>query len=143
VADTATESLTYAVRLEVIAKRGGQLAVLLAALTAAPVLVAFAAGEQTAAWRYAGVAGILALLGGLLARRAAPGSIQVNEALVITAMAFTFAPLAMTYPVMASGLDFTDALFECVSGITTTGLTVLGSVEDKPVSFLFERAWLN
>jgi len=143
VADTATESLTYAVRLEVIAKRGGQLAVLLAALTTAPVLVAFAAGEQIAAWRYTGVAGALALLGGLLARRAAPGSIQVNEALVITALAFTLAPLAMTYPAMASGIDFTDALFECVSGITTTGLTVLGSVEDKPVSFLFERAWLN
>ena len=48
-ADTATESLTYAVRLEVIAKRGGQLAMLLAALTVAPVLVAFASGEQIAA----------------------------------------------------------------------------------------------
>jgi trk system potassium uptake protein TrkH len=44
---------------------------------------------------------------------------------------------------MATGVPFLDALFEAVSGITTTGLTTMGSVEDKPASFLFSRAWMQ
>ena len=142
-ADAATESLTYAVRPAVLARRGGELAVLLAILTLPPFLVALLAGEADSAWRYAGVGVALALVGIWLARREAPASIQVNEALVISALAFILASLAMTYPLMAAGLNFTDALFESISGFTTTGLSVLGTVEDKPVSFLIERAWLN
>lgn len=142
-ADAASETLTYAVRLAVIAKRSGQLALMVAGLTAFPALVALACGETDPAWRYAVVTIALALGGAWLARRPAPGSIQVNEALVISALAFVLTPLAMTYPLMAAGIGFTDALFECISGITTTGLSVLGSIDDKPMSFLFERAWLN
>jgi trk system potassium uptake protein TrkH len=143
VSDAAAQSLLYAVRPAVIAKRTGQLGLVLAGLAAAPLLVSLAAGEAEAALRYAIVLVALAVLGTVLARRAAPGSIQTNEALVVCALAFTLAPLAMTYPVMASGIDFADALFECVSGITTTGLSALGSVEGRPASLLFERAWMQ
>jgi hypothetical protein len=35
----------------------------------------------------------------------------------------------MTYPLMATGLRFLDALFEAISGVTTTGLSTLPTVE--------------
>jgi trk system potassium uptake protein TrkH len=56
---------------------------------------------------------------------------------------FLFAPLVMTWPTMASGLSFTDALFETISGVTTTGLSVTASVADKSAIFLFSRAWMQ
>jgi trk system potassium uptake protein TrkH len=49
----------------------------------------------------------------------------------------------MTWPTMASGLSFGDALFETISGVTTTGLSVTASVADKPAIFLFSRAWMQ
>jgi trk system potassium uptake protein TrkH len=139
----AISSLRYAVRPAVVGKRGGQLAVLVAGLTVLPLAVSLWDGEAVAAWRYAAVAGALAGLGGWLARRAAPTSIQTNEALVITALAFVVTPLAMSYPLMASGLGFGDALFESISGITTTGLSTAGAVEGRPLSFHFERVWMQ
>lgn len=40
-------------------------------------------------------------------------------------------------------LSFTDALFEGVSGITTTGASVLDNIDQLPMSILFYRAQLN
>lgn len=40
-------------------------------------------------------------------------------------------------------LSFADALFEGVSGITTTGATVIGDVSAMPKSYLYYRAQLN
>lgn len=40
-------------------------------------------------------------------------------------------------------LSFADALFEGVSGITTTGATVIGDVSALPKSYLYYRAQLN
>jgi trk system potassium uptake protein TrkH len=42
---------------------------------------------------------------------------------------------------MGYGIPFIDALFEAVSGVTTTGLSTLESVAGRPASFLFARAW--
>lgn len=41
------------------------------------------------------------------------------------------------------GLSFTDALFEGVSGITTTGASVLNNIDSLPKSILYYRAQLN
>ncbi len=41
------------------------------------------------------------------------------------------------------GLSFADALFEGVSGITTTGATVIGDVSALPTAYLYYRAQLN
>lgn len=40
-------------------------------------------------------------------------------------------------------LSFVDALFEGVSGITTTGATVISDVSTLPFAFLYYRAQLN
>ncbi|MEZ5579152.1 MAG: potassium transporter TrkG [Candidatus Competibacteraceae bacterium] len=44
---------------------------------------------------------------------------------------------------MADGLIPLDALFEATSGVTTTGLSVLPTVEGHSSTFLFARAWLQ
>jgi len=82
-------------------------------------------------------------MGLFLQRLPTPKRIQTNEAIVVTAFAFLFAAMVMTWPTMASGLSFTDALFETISGVTTTGLSVTASVADKPAIFLFSRAWMQ
>lgn len=136
-------SLIYAVRGRVVAKYCGQLALMLAVLTLVPL--AFAVTE--AAWllvqRYLVLCTGLLLLGGWLARLPAPPRIQVNEALTITALAFISSPLLMSWPMMGTNVPFVDALFEAVSGVTTTGLSTLGSVENRPDTFLFARAWMQ
>ncbi len=136
-------TLSYSIRLRVVFKYVGQFSFVLAVLSAVTLCVSLVAGEYGLALRYCVV--ILVFLGmGILTLRLPHSSgIQGNEALSITALVFILASLLMTYPMMGSGLSFGDALFESVSAVTTTGLSTLPSVEDKPVTFLFSRAWLQ
>ena len=135
--------LSYAVRLRVIGKYFGQLCLVVAVLTLVPLSVASAAGDWDIALRYCVVVAVLGGVGGLLSRLRAARRIQVNEAMILAALTFLLIPLLMTYPMMRAGLDFVDALFEAISGVTTTGLSTLATVENKPLSFLFARAWMQ
>ncbi|MDT8383831.1 MAG: potassium transporter TrkG [Gammaproteobacteria bacterium] len=135
--------LSYAVRGRVILKYGGQLALMLALLTLAPLGFSLLESEWARALRYAVICVGLLLGGGYLARLSAPDRLQANEALSIVAAAFLLSPLLMSWPMMAGDIGFVDALFEAVSGVTTTGLSTLGSVEHRPAGFLFARAWMQ
>ena len=135
--------LTYAVRGRVVLKYCGQLMLMLMLLTLVPLGVALLEGDWLPAQRYGILCCILLAAGGLLARLQAPSQIRVNEALTVTALAFLLSPLLMSWPLMATGISFTDALFEAISGVTTTGLSTLGSIEQRPSSFLFARAWMQ
>jgi trk system potassium uptake protein TrkH len=135
--------LSYAVRFAVLGKYFGQLCIVVAALTVVPLGVSLLEGETQTTLRYAVVVSALAGLGALLGRMHAPTDVQVNEAMVLVSFMFLFTPLVMTFPVMGSGLTFSDALFETISGATTTGLSTLASVEGMPRTFLFGRAWMQ
>lgn len=135
--------LTYAVRIRVVLKYCGQLALMLAILTLAPLAVALLQSEWVAALRYAVVCGGLAIAGSATARLPAPEHIQDNEALTITAAVFLFAPFCMSWPLLTAGMPYLDALFEAISGVTTTGLSTLGSIEHRSATFLFARAWMQ
>jgi len=141
--DARLSALTYAVRGRVIMKYLGQLALTLAALCLVPLAASLFFAEHVLSLRYLVVVLVLAGVGAPLARLPSPSSVQINEALAITALAFVLAPLLMSYPMMGAGLSFLDALFESISGITTTGLSTLASVEDRPRSFLLARAWMQ
>jgi len=136
-------ALRYSVRPRPVLKYFGQLCVVLALLTLVPLVVSIIFGDYRITLRYAIVVVGVFTMGFFLQRLQPPKRIQTNEAMVVTALAFLFAPLVMTWPTMASGLSFTDALFETISGVTTTGLSVTASVADKPVIFLFSRAWMQ
>ncbi|MGB5065658.1 MAG: TrkH family potassium uptake protein [Candidatus Competibacter sp.] len=134
--------LVFAVRRRVVLKYLGVLLLSMAPMAAVPVLVALRYDAYESASRFALVALLLAGGGGL-ARIGAPQKIQINEALVVTALAFLIAAISMAWPLMAEGLAPLDALFEATSGVTTTGLSTLPTVEGHGPTFLFARAWLQ
>jgi trk system potassium uptake protein TrkH len=136
-------ALRYSVRPRPILKYFGQLCVVLALLTLVPLVVSILLGDYRVTLRYAIVVVGVFVTGFFLRRLSTPKHIQTNEAMVVTALVFLFAPIVMTWPTMASGLSFADALFETISGVTTTGLSVTASVADKPAIFLFSRAWMQ
>jgi len=136
-------ALAYAVRGRVLARHMGQLCPVQAVLMVPPVFVAVATGSHRFAWRSGTTAAIVLGAGLLLSRLRAPGRIQRNEALAVSALAFLLAPVVMALSVTSFDLSFIDAWFETVSGVTTTGLTVLPSVEGRPAALLFLRAWMQ
>jgi len=136
-------TLSYPVRSLVILKYLGQLGLMLALLTILPLGVSIFFGEYAISGRFLIVILALLLLSIPLSRLSVPTALQTNEALTITALAFFFSPIFMTYPFMATGLSFQDAWFEAISGVTTTGLSILSSVENQSPSLLFARAWIQ
>jgi trk system potassium uptake protein TrkH len=138
-----TLTLRYAVRPAIVGKYLGQLGFVLALLTAVPLLTALIFADYAIALRYAAVIALLLFLAWLTRRLPTPGQLQQNEAMVIVAMAFILSPLLMSFPMMASGLSWHDAIFEAISAVTTTGLSTLASVEELPRTFLFARAWMQ
>ncbi len=138
------ETLRHAVRWRVLLKYLGVLGLVLAALDAVPLLVSLVLGEAALAPLFAAPVLLLILLCLPLARLDAPSRLQLNEALAIVVLSFALGALVMSLPLAAlAGQGWLDGLFEAVSGITTTGLGTLATVEDKPRSFLFARAWLQ
>ncbi len=136
-------ALRYSVRARPVLKYFGQLCIVLAVLTLVPLVVSVLLGDYRAALRYSIVVAGVFVTGFFLQRLPTPKRLQTNEAMVVTALIFLFGAVVMTWPMMASGLSFADALFETISGLTTTGLSVTASVADKPAIFLFSRAWMQ
>lgn len=141
--ERSLESLRFAVRMSVVIGRLGQLFVPLAALTVVPLGISLLYGQPWVALRYLVVIGVLLATGVVALRLPHPKELQTNEAMTITALVFCISGLIMAYPLMGYGLSFQDAVFESVSGVTTTGLSTLPSVEGRPAPFLFARAWLQ
>ena len=141
-ANQATE-LRYAVRFRVVCKYFGQLCLALAALTLVPLVMSVIFGDTAISLRYGIVLVGIAALGAGLARLQAPSRVQANEGMVLVALMFLFTPLVMSYPMMGSGLDFLDAFFEGISGVTTTGLSTKATLVGAPATFLFARAWMQ
>ena len=137
------EALRHAVRLRVILKYLGQLFLILAGLTIVPLSVSLWFQDTESSLRYILVILSLVGLGGPLSRLNVPTRVQPNEGMVLVSLMFLFTPLIMSYPMMASGLSFQDALFEAISGGTTTGLSTLSTLEGTSSTFLFARAWMQ
>jgi trk system potassium uptake protein TrkH len=142
-AEESIKMLLYAVRGRVVLKYCGQLAVVLAVLTLAPLLVALLEANWSLALRYVLLCIVLFASGRWFARLPAPDALRMNEALTITALAFIVPSLLMAWPMMTAKLSLMDAIFEAVSGVTTTGLSAIGEVSHRPDSFLFLRAWMQ
>ena len=136
-------TLLYAVRWSVLGRYLGQLSLVLALLTLPNVGVSLYYGEIPISLRYLTIIALLAGAGWPLSRIQAPDRIQGNEAMVIVTLAFVLSSLLMSWPLAAAGLTALDAFFEAVSGVTTTGLTTLATVQDRSHSFLFARSWMQ
>ncbi len=136
-------ALSYAVRMEVLGRYLGQLALMLALLTLVPLAVAVALGASAFAWRSALIVAVLLAAALLARRRGEPRQVLHHEAFCVVSLAFLITPLLMAYPLAATGLAFEDALFEAVSAVTTTGLSTVGSIESRSPVLAFTRAWMQ
>ncbi|MFH1638367.1 MAG: TrkH family potassium uptake protein [Candidatus Woesearchaeota archaeon] len=69
------------------------------------------------------------------------GQLTIQRSIALTALSFMVMPLLGSLPFMIElNSPALDCIFESYSGFTTTGLTVLGSLEDIPRSLLLWRA---
>lgn len=137
------KELFFAVRIRLIARYCGQFMLVTAALNLVTLAFALLNSDTTIAISYAAVVVGLCLLGLALNKIKAYGQIQMNEAMVLTALVFILVPLITTIPLLISGTPFIDALFETISAATTTGLSTLGPIGQRPMTFTFARAWMQ
>ncbi len=106
----------------------GTLIFFMAAVMAVPLLTALLCQEWEPAARYANSIGVALVVGALLRfMRIEPGRLGRRQALVVTGLAWIVLALIASLPLYASGhyATYLDALFDGVSGLTTTGASVI------------------
>lgn len=106
-----------------------------------PLLVAIQYGEALAPFVWSIL--ICAVIGtACLLRKPKSRVFYLREGFVITSLSWLLMSLIGTLPFLISGAipNFVDALFETVSGFTTTGASILGDVEALPKGILFWRS---
>lgn len=123
-------------------------------LMALSVALALAGGvaliyREPDAWSFMAAAGLSLGVGGLAFRRThLDRDLTVREGYAVVGLSWIVVGVAGATPYLFSGVisSPTAALFESVSGFTTTGATVFGDIESLPLSIIFWRAmtqWLG
>lgn len=71
--------------------------------------------------------------------------LNIREAFLLTTLTWTTIAAVAALPLIFSrtGLSYTDAYFEVVSGLTTTGSTVIVGLEKQPLGILLWRSMLQ
>jgi trk system potassium uptake protein TrkH len=79
------------------------------------------------------------------ATRTGRGELQPRDGLLLVALVWTILPAFATLPLLfyLPEISFTDAYFEAVAGLTTTGSTVLSGLDWLPPSINFWRCQLQ
>ena len=114
------------------------------------LIISLCSAETLAAAAFAKTIGVIAVVSGILILlcRSARRGMNAKEGLVCVGLSWIFLSLAGCLPFVLSGAipNYIDALFEIVSGFTTTGSSVLARPEDLPNGILYWRSfshWLG
>jgi trk system potassium uptake protein TrkH len=131
----------------IIARVLGMLLVIFSLTMLTPVLVAFIYGENTSPTFVLAFA-ITLIIGMIfwLPSRGARGELRTRDGFVVTVFFWLVLSSFGALPLMLSEalhLSFIDALFESVSGLTTTGATVIAGLDNLPKSILYYRQQLQ
>jgi len=107
-----------------------------------PILVGIIYGEREAVYFLVPIA-LLCLIFLLGLRKPKHQEIYAKEGMVITAFSWISWALIGAIPFTISGCipSYIDALFEMISGFTTTGSTILTDIEALPMCMLFWRSF--
>ncbi|AEG02461.1 TrkH family potassium uptake protein [Methylomonas methanica] len=138
-----SRALAQPVRYRVLARYLASIGLVVAVLRLPPILLSWACGD----WHF--MVGQVLVSAGLLliclpvTRIWVPEGIRDNEVMVITSLSFAFTALLEALPFIGEGLTGIDALFETVSGVTTTGLSTLTGLQHYSPALLFSRAWMQ
>ena len=110
-----------------------------------PGLIDYFSGETQNFYLFkiAGFSFIAAIPVWLLSRKAR--SFSNRDVFLVTVFSWVLASIFGSFPFYFSGYfpSYPDALFEAVSGVTTTGATILTDIESLPKSILLWRAFLQ
>ena len=103
---------------------------------------------QTESWQSYTVPILLYLIVGgslVITNRNVELKISTKEAFIMTVLSWVLLAILCAVPFIYSEtkLNVIDALFESMSGITTTGATILGNLDDLPKGILIWRAMLQ
>ena len=116
-----------------------------AALMAPSALVAVLYSERSI-WAFAAAVGLCLLLGVPLVRKQPANKVfYAKEGCVTVALSWIVMSLMGALPFVFSGVipSIVDAMFETVSGFTTTGASILKDVEVLPRCMLFWRSFTH
>ena len=131
-------------QLLVIQRILGLLLMLHSATMLPPFLVALFYGEPEW-WDFLVTFSGLALLGASiwLPVRNQRTELRTRDGFVVVVMFWSVLGLFGAIPFMFEQMSFTDAVFESVSGFTTTGATVISGLDQLPKSILYYRQQLT
>ncbi len=124
----------------------GALTIMLAIGMLVPALADLSVGNED--WRiFMLAAGLTALIGGqmMLANREGKLELSLRQAFIMTVSIWIVLPAFAALPLAFSGLNlsYIDAYFEAMSGLTTTGATVISGLDTAPPGILLWRGLLN
>lgn len=112
-----------------------------------PLLVDLAEGRGH--WRVFAEAGLITTLAGAMIALACSNGVRegltIQQTFLLTTGVWIMLPVFGALPFMlgATGANFTDAIFEAMSGMTTTGSTVLTGLDELPKGLLLWRGILQ
>ncbi|MBB4305278.1 trk system potassium uptake protein TrkH [Rhodobium orientis] len=111
-----------------------------------PALIDLAEGNPD--WQIFTASALLTMMVGFSSwavARGAPAGLSVREAFIMTVFAWVVLAAFGALPIYWSGVvpSYTDAFFEAMSGITTTGATVITGLDTAPPGILFWRGLLQ
>ncbi|MBV0911195.1 potassium transporter TrkG [Anianabacter salinae] len=130
-------------RPRVVALALSQQALVLLAVVVPPALAALVMQERALALAFAPQIAVLVLIAVAYRSAAFPQDLRRIEAFVSFALMFILASLSVMPPLMMLGMPPLDALFESVSGITSTGLSLAANTESWPVAAHLLRGWMQ
>ncbi len=120
---------------------------ILAVLLLIPALlgVTLETGNDSAFFLSAGLASASGVVLGGTGYRYRTTNLQPRQMFIITATAWLVVPFfgALPFSLWAQGVSLTDAVFEAVSGLTTTGATVFVGLDNMPADILLWRSMLH
>ena len=123
----------------------GLMVCLMALAMTLPAALDFADDSPT--WRAFAVSSLFSLFVGVLmmmfAYEQRTVRVGVREGFLLTASCWALLSAFAALPFLGIGLPFTDAYFETMSGLTTTGATVITKLENLPRGILLWRALLQ
>ena len=133
--------------IAVIARVLGILLMIFSLTMLSPILVAWGFGENTSPTFL--LAFVITLLVGILfwlPSKDSQGELRTRDGFIVTVFFWLVLSTFGALPLMLSeapNLSFMDALFESISGLTTTGATVISGLDDLPKSILYYRQQLQ
>jgi trk system potassium uptake protein len=124
----------------------GRLSVVFGASMLLPALLDYSDGHEN--WYGTLIAAFLTVAAGAALAQANTGArhgLSRQQAFLLTVLIWVVGPTfgALPFVFAAPGASFTDAFFEAISGLTTTGASVFTDLEEAPRGMLLWRAMMQ